>query len=84
MYLSTHICNWGIHNVIVKCKIYLKRRKKQNKIMPKQELKILHKNNGEPGKSLSGNIEWLYRGTKLYNCMYIHQLFYFTEFRPGL
>lgn len=52
--------------------------------MPKQELKILHKNNGEPGKSLSGNIEWLYRETKLYNYMYIHQLFYFTEFRPGL
>lgn len=68
----------------MKCEIYLKRGKPNQNIPPKQDLKILNKNNGESGESLLGNTGWLYRETKLYNPMYVHQLSYITEFLSDL
>ena len=68
----------------MKCEIHLKRGKPNQNIPPKQELKILNKNNGESAESLTGNSGWLYRGRLNYTiqCMYINCLtslnFYLT------
>lgn len=62
----------------MKCEIYLKEIKQPKKIPPKQELKILSKNNAEIGGSLIGNTDGHTGETILYNYMYTHQLFYFT------